>query len=120
MMLVKVFFLCLDTVDGQLLHACQEGNEGFIRIFFKDIKPYLKRNIGSVLYHCLLICIEQGRVNILRLFLENGTNPDGETVCITFTFTFNLNFFVGTKFTYSTMSGTREKTNGLCCLFDQF
>jgi hypothetical protein len=67
----------LDSIDEQLIEASKEENVPMIKHFMREIKPFLTRDITSLLNTCLLMCIQQGNLQLVRLFCDNGALPNG-------------------------------------------
>lgn len=76
-LIIEPQFSDFTSIDEQLLQAARDSNIPMVEHFMKEIKPFLARNIRPLLTSCLLIIIEQGNVELLRLFLKNGAPPDG-------------------------------------------
>lgn len=46
-------------------------------LLLQEIKPFLTRNIKPLLNICVLLSIESGNSQMMKLFLDNGADPNG-------------------------------------------
>eukprot|EP01119_Soliformovum_irregulare_P025711 TRINITY_DN9599_c0_g1_i3.p1 TRINITY_DN9599_c0_g1~~TRINITY_DN9599_c0_g1_i3.p1 ORF type:complete len:958 (-),score=241.53 TRINITY_DN9599_c0_g1_i3:32-2623(-) len=77
------FFTEFSSIDDQLLSATRENNVAMVKYFFTDLRPDIRRDITPLLTSCILITVEQGNTDLLKLFLDSGAPADGSSTEMT-------------------------------------
>ncbi len=64
---------------ASVLHATKEGDIQMIQNFIKKVQTPITQEMQHLFNSCVNICIENGNMQLMCIFLDNGASPDGDT-----------------------------------------